>query len=119
MIASTFWKKTIQGAISCDQSTCFDSCSCSRKFPAVWKNFFGMIGGRRYVSSSGIRSSVSSAPAVLEELAHGRDVEDDDLVPVEEPDPVVRPEADELHAADRSRSQATTSAAFRSGGNTG
>jgi hypothetical protein len=44
MIASTFWKKTIHGAISCDQPTCFDSSSCSRKLPAVWMNFFGMIG---------------------------------------------------------------------------
>ena len=44
--ASTFWKKTIHGAISCAQPTCFDSSSCSRKLPAVWKNFFGTIGGR-------------------------------------------------------------------------
>src|SRR5581483_82680 len=60
--ASTFWKKTIQGAILCDQSTCFDSSSCSRKLPAVWKNFFGTIGGRRRAPSSGTRSEVSSAP---------------------------------------------------------
>ena len=37
--------------------------------------------------------------AVLEQLAHVGDVEDDDLVAVDEADPVVRPEADELHAA--------------------
>ena len=46
-IASTFWKKLIHGAIACAQSTFFDSSSCSRKLPAVWKNFFGMIGARR------------------------------------------------------------------------
>ena len=60
--ASTFWKKTIQGAILCDQSTCFDSSSCSRKLPAVWKNFFGTIGGRSLAPSSGTRSPVSAAP---------------------------------------------------------
>src|SRR3954464_14392080 len=53
MIASTFWKKTIQGAILCDQSTRFDSSSCSRKLPAVWKNFFGTIGARSRTASSG------------------------------------------------------------------
>src|SRR6185312_4353775 len=61
-IASTFWKKLIHGAIACDQSTFFDSSSCSRKFPAVWKNFFGAIGARSRVSGSGTRSPVSSAP---------------------------------------------------------
>ena len=50
MIASTFWKKTIHGAISCDQPTTFDSSSCSRKLPEVWKNFLGMIGARRRTS---------------------------------------------------------------------
>src|SRR5438034_723562 len=49
MIASTFWKKTIHGAISCDQPTRFDSSSCSRKLPAVWMNFFGTIGARSRV----------------------------------------------------------------------
>src|SRR3954466_6575473 len=53
MIASTFWKKTIQGAILCDQSTRFDSSSCSRKLPAVWKNFFGTIGARSRTASIG------------------------------------------------------------------
>ena len=62
MIASTFWKKTIHGAISCDQSTTFDSSSCSRKLPAVWKNFFGLIGARSFASASETRSPVSSAP---------------------------------------------------------
>ena len=62
MIASTFWKKTIQGAILCDQPTCFDSSSCSRKLPAVWKNFFGTIGGRSRAPASGRRSPVSAAP---------------------------------------------------------
>ena len=60
--ASTFWKKTIQGAILCVQPTCFDSSSCSRKLPAVWKNFFGTIGGRSLAPSSGTRSPVSAAP---------------------------------------------------------
>ena len=40
----------------------FDSSSCSRKLPAVWKNFFGTIGARRRASASGTRSPVSSAP---------------------------------------------------------
>ncbi len=62
MIASTFWKKTIHGAISCDHATFFDSTSCSRKLPAVWKNFFGMIGARSVAPASGVRSSASSAP---------------------------------------------------------
>ena len=61
MIASTFWKKTIQGAIRCDQLTRFDSSSCSRKLPAVWKNFFGMIGARRRPSTSGQARPVSAA----------------------------------------------------------
>src|SRR6266508_168799 len=60
--ASTFWKKTIQGAILCFQPTCFDSSSCSRKLPAVWKNFFVTIGGRSLAPASGTRSPVSAAP---------------------------------------------------------
>ena len=52
MIASTFWKKTIQGAISCDHSTRLDSSSCYRKLPAVWKNFLGTIGAFSFTSSS-------------------------------------------------------------------
>jgi hypothetical protein len=44
MIASTFWKNTIQGRTGCDQLTFLDSSWCSRKLPAVWKNFFGTIG---------------------------------------------------------------------------
>ena len=59
MIASTFWKKTIQGAILCDQPTRFDSSSCSRKLPAVWKNFFGTIGARSLTSASGKVSPVA------------------------------------------------------------
>ena len=62
MIASTFWKKLIHGAIRCVQLTFFDSSSCSRKLPAVWKNFFGTIGARSFASASGVRSPVSSAP---------------------------------------------------------
>src|SRR5262245_3569565 len=48
--------------MSCDHPTCFDSSSCSRKLPAVWKNFFGTIGARSVVSTNGTRSPVSSAP---------------------------------------------------------
>src|ERR687888_189327 len=91
-IASTFWKKTIQGAISCDQPTRFDSCSCSRKFPAVWKNFFGTIGAR-------------------EVLAHRRDIELDD--------PIAPHLADEAVVERHEPSHASTSSAFRSGGKTG
>jgi hypothetical protein len=46
----------IQGAIWCDQSTFFDSSSCSRKLPAVWKNLVGLIGARSVASASGVRS---------------------------------------------------------------
>src|SRR5580765_2939900 len=60
-IASTFWKKTIQGAMRCDQSTCFDSSSCSRKLPAVWKNFRGTIGARSRTSASGNVAPVGRA----------------------------------------------------------
>src|SRR3954451_4145594 len=48
--------------MSCDQLTCSDSVLCSRKFPAVWKNFFGTMGARRRVSVSATRSPVSPAP---------------------------------------------------------
>ena len=75
----------IHGAISCDQPTFFDSSSCSRKLPAVWKNFFGMIGARSVASASAVRSAVSSGAAALEVLAHRRDVEADDLVAVDAP----------------------------------
>ena len=61
-IASTFWKNMIHGAISCDQLTFFDSSSCSRKLPAVWKNFFGMIGARSFAPESAVRSPASPAP---------------------------------------------------------
>ena len=95
-IASTFWKKLIHGAIWCDQSTFFDSSSCSRKLPAVWKNFFGTIGASSFASASGVRSSVSSRAAALEVVAHRRHVEPHDLVAVDTADlpAVVR---DELH----------------------
>src|SRR4029079_19391350 len=97
MIASTFWKKTIHGAISCDQSTRFDSSSCSRKLPDVWKNFFGTIGARRVAAARGekllgegggaeLRVRERRAlvgvvrAAVLEVPAHRRHVEPDDLL---------------------------------------
>ncbi len=71
MIASTFWKKTIHGAISCAQSTFFDSSSCSRKLPAVWKNFFGTIGARSRTSASACSRPVGPRHgAGLEVLAH-------------------------------------------------
>ena len=109
--ASTFWKKTIQGAILCDQSTCFDSSSCSRKFPAVWKNFFGTIGGRSRTPSSGTRSPGLGGAAALEPLAHRRHVEDDDLVAFDAADTSLVERHEPSHA--------TTSSAFRSGGKTG
>src|SRR6188768_2167079 len=61
-MASTFWKKLIHGAMSWAQLTFSDSVLCSRKLPAVWKNFFGMIGARSRVSASATRSPVSAAP---------------------------------------------------------
>ena len=83
MIASTFWKKTIHGAISCDQSTFFDSSSCSRKLPAVWKNFFGTIGAsQRRVGERRPLAGVVGA-AALEVRAHVGDVEADDLLAVD------------------------------------
>ena len=73
----------IHGAISCDQLTFFDSSSCSRKLPAVWKNFFGTIGARSFaVASVGALGRVLGA-AALEVLAHARNVEPDDLVAVD------------------------------------
>ena len=52
----------IQGAISCDQLTFFDSSSCSRKLPAVWKNFFGTIGARSVAVRERRALARSSAP---------------------------------------------------------
>ena len=95
-IASTFWKKLIHGAIWCDQSTFFDSSSCSRKLPAVWKNFFGTIGASSFASASGVRSSASFGAAALEPLAHRRHVEADDLLAVDAPD-LAAVVGDELH----------------------
>ena len=109
--ASTFWKKTIQGEILCDQSTCFDSSSCSRKLPAVWKNFFGTIGGRSRAPAERHPLAGLGGAAALEPLAHRRHVEHDDLVAL-----------DATHASLVERhepSHATTSSAFRSGGKTG
>ena len=86
MIASTFWKKTIHGAISCDQLTFFDSSSCSRKLPAVWKNFFGhdRSAERRVCERRPLARVVCSA--ALEVLAHRRDVEAHDLLAVDPAD---------------------------------
>ena len=53
MIASTFWKKTMPLLTGCDQLTRARSSWCSRKFPAVWKNFFGTIGARSRTPASG------------------------------------------------------------------
>ena len=61
MIASMFWKNTIHGSTGCDQLTFLDSSWCSRKLPAVWKNFFGMIGARSRTSASAKVSPVSAA----------------------------------------------------------
>src|SRR5712691_6074060 len=112
MIASTFWKKTIHGAILCDQPTRFDSSSCSRKLPAVWKNFFGTIGARSRAPARGVRSPVSSAPP---RSKYSRGVEANDLLAVDAADlaVVVR---DQLHLL---RSHLRTSPAFASGGKTG
>ena len=87
----------IHGAIWCDQSTFFDSSSCSRKLPAVWKNFFGTIGARSRASASGDALAVVVGAAALEVLAHRRDVEADDLVAVDPPDLAVVV-GDQLHA---------------------
>src|SRR5579875_2552377 len=95
-MASTFWKKLIQGAIRCDQLTFRDSSSCSRKLPAVWKNFLGAIGARSRASASGVRSPVSSAPP-LEVRPHRGHVEADDLLAVQVADLAVVV-GDELHA---------------------
>ncbi len=59
MIASTFWKNTIPLFTGCDQFTRTRSSWCSRKFPAVWKNFFGTIGARSRTSASANRRPVS------------------------------------------------------------
>ena len=103
MIASTFWKNTIHGAISCDQSTFFDSSSCSRKLPAVWKNFFGTIGARsRDILERQLASGRPRHLAALEVLAHRGHVElDDPIVAQLADEPVV--EGDELHATPQTR----------------
>ena len=102
-------------AISCDQLTTFESSSCSRKLPAVWKNFFGTIGARSRTSVSGdaLAGLVRAAP--LEPLAHRRHVEADDLLAMDAADLAVVV-GDEPH---RRWSQSRTSAAFSSGGKTG
>ena len=97
MIASTFWKKLIQGAIRCVQLTFFDSSSCSRKLPAVWKNFFGTIGARELRLRQRRPLAGLVGAAALEPLAHRRHVEPDDLLAVEVADPAVVV-GDELHA---------------------
>src|SRR3954463_13577513 len=53
----------IQGAIRGDHCTWLDSSSCSRKLPAVWKNFFGMIGARSRTFSSANSSPVGPGGA--------------------------------------------------------
>ena len=115
MIASTFWKKTIQGAISCDQPTLRDSSSCSRKLPAVWKNFLGMIGARRRTSASATRSpllaAAGSRPRSNSDRMSGTS-RTDDLVPFEHAGArcaVGRLEGHELHAS-TSQSSAAASA---------
>ena len=64
----------------------------------MWKNFFGTIGARSSLSASGDALARLVRAAVLEELAHRRHVENDDLVAVDVADAVVV-ERDELHAA--------------------
>ena len=103
MIASTFWKNTIQGAISCDQLTFFDSSSCSRKLPAVWKNFFGTIGARSRTSSSACSAPVARASAPrLEVGPHRRRVQLDHAVVAQLADQAVV-EGDQLHATPQTR----------------
>ena len=69
----------------------------------MWKNFFGTIGARssRLCERDALAGLVRAAP--LEELAHRRDVEDDDLVAVEDADAPVVSERDELHAGASAR----------------
>ena len=115
MIASTFWKKTIHGAISCDQPTTFDSSSCSRKLPEVWKNFFGMIGARSCTSSSAYRApaarSAFGVVAALVERPHVGQVERGDLVALDharKAAAVGRLEGDQLHSLTPQSSLATS-----------
>ena len=75
--------------MSCDQSTFSDSVLCSRKLPAVWKNFFGTIGARSRVSASAHALAGLVGAAALEVLAHRRHVEDGDLLAVEHADPAL------------------------------
>ena len=102
MIASTFWKKLIHGAMSCDQLTFSDSVLCSRKLPAVWKNFFGTIGARSRVLGERHTLARLVGTAALEPLAHRRDVEHGDLLALEHADPSRSlSERHQLHAAHR------------------
>ena len=88
-------------------STFFDSSSCSRKLPAVWKNFFGTIGARSRTSASGARSAVSSAPPRSKYSRIVGDVEAHDLLAVDAPDLAVVV-GDELHAHPADLSCATS-----------
>ena len=56
----------------------------------MWKNFFGTIGARSRVSSSGDPLARLVGAAALEHSRIVGDVEDGDLVAVEEADAVAR-----------------------------
>ena len=88
----------IHGAISCDQSTFFDSSSCSRKFPAVWNELLrDDRRAQRHVGERVLAHRSHARPAPLEVLAHRVDVELGDDVAFDAPDLAVV-ERDELHA---------------------
>jgi hypothetical protein len=78
-IASTFWKKLIHGAIWCDQSTFFDSSSCSRKFLGDDARAQLDVGERRALGGL-------VGAAALEVLAHRPGVEAHDLLAVDATD---------------------------------
>ena len=89
----------IQGAIACDQSTCFDSSSCSRKLPGGVEELLG--DDRRPEPRLGERDALAGlvGAAPLEVPAHRRDVEDGDLLAFEHADPTVSfAERHKLHA---------------------
>ena len=98
-IASTFWKKLIHGAMSCDQLTFSDSVLCSRKLPGGVEEL--LRDDRRPQPRLGERDALAGlvGATALEVLPHRRHVEHGDLLAVEHPDPARSlTERHELHA---------------------
>ena len=100
MIASTFWKKLIHGAMSCDQSTFFGLLLVLAEVPRGVEEL--LRDDRRAQARVGERDALARdvCAAALEVPAHRRHVEDGDLLAVQHPHPPLSvAERDELHRA--------------------